>query len=356
LRFFQSLITFLRSHPRAVNVLAKAAIACLFLALLWYDLGRKDNFQHIKAAFWTELGRGQNNFWLWATLALMPINWAAEAMKWLQTVRRVERMNFIIALKSTLAGVTTSLFFPNRIGDFGGRILFLKPKNSWRGVFATFVGSWAQQLVLLTFGWLGFNYFLLTLWQADTIIMQAVIGLGAFAVAALFFLFLNIELLVPFCKKIRFLYRFPRLIDNINLFRQYTQRELGKTLLWAFIRYVVYCLQYYCMLRFFGIDVPILRGSACIATIYLLQTSIPLPPIVGLLARGEVALQIWGLFSANEISILATTFTLWVINLIMPAFLGLIFIFQTNFFKTFGFGKKAEKETEKEVEELEKVV
>jgi Lysylphosphatidylglycerol synthase TM region len=345
--------SFFSRRPRLVNLLAKAAIAALFLGLLWYDLIRKDDFQHIKTAFWAEVLRGQNNAWLWLTLALMPLNWAAEAMKWLQTVRRVERMNFGTAYKSTLAGVTTSLFLPNRTGDFGGRILFLKAKHRWRGVFATFVGSWAQQLVLLTFGWLGFNYFLLTLWKADTIILQAVLGLGAVAVAALFFLFLNIEMLVPFCKKIRFLYRFPRLIENTKLFRQYTRRELGKTLWWAFVRYVIYGLQYYCMLRFFGIDVPLLRGSACIATIYLLQTSIPLPPIVGLLARGEVALQIWGLFSANSISILATTFSLWVINLIIPAFVGLVFIFQTNFFKTFGFEKKpiSDKETHKELSE-----
>ena len=60
---------------------------------------------------------------------------------------------------------------------------------------------------------------------------------------------------------------------------------------------------------------------------------------MGLLARGEVALKIWGLFTHNDLSILAATFSLWVINLIIPAFIGLVFILQANFFQT----KKNEK-------------
>jgi hypothetical protein len=39
------------------------------------------------------------------------------------------------------------------------------------------------------------------------------------------------------------------------------------------------------------------------------------------------------------LSILAATFSLWVINLIIPAFIGLIFILKANFFPT----KKEEK-------------
>ena len=210
-----------------------------------------------------------------------------------------------------------------------------------KGVFSTFVGSWAQQIILIAFGYLGFLYFLVTLWKVELFILQGIIFIGMVFVTLLFLIFLNLEMVVPIFKKIRFLYRFPRLIKSINIIRQYSRRELGVTLLWAFARYVVYLVQYYFMLRFFGINVPILRGGSCIATIYLLQTSIPLPPVMGLVARGEIALQIWGMFSANKISILAATFTLWIINLIVPAFIGLIFILQSNILKSLGYEKSS---------------
>ena len=156
---------------------------------------------------------------------------------------------------------------------------------------------------------------------------------------------------MPVFKKIRLLYKFPRIIKSVNVLRQYTRRELLRTLLWAFIRYIIYTAQYVLILRFFGINVEILRGVSSIATIYLLQTAIPLPPVVGLLARGEVALKIWGNTGDNDLSILAATFSLWVINLIIPALIGLVFILQLNFSKSFDYQRKSSENDNQESSE-----
>ncbi len=337
---YHKILLFLKRQPTYINWLIKGSILSLFALLLWYDIFKRESFEDIKNLFFVEL-RGRHIAWLVLTVLLLPLNWVAETLKWLPLIRHAEQVSFLKAFKAVLAGVTTSLFMPNRIGDFGGRLLFLKPKNAMKGVFSTFVGSWAQQIVLIAFGYLGFLYFLVTLWNVELFILQAIIFIGMVFVTLLFLIFLNLEIVVPIFKKIRFLYRFPRLTKSINIIRQYSRRELGVTLLWAFARYLVYMVQYYFMLRFFGIHVPILRGASCIATIYLLQTSIPLPPVMGLVARGEIALQIWGMFSANKVSILAATFTLWIINLIVPAFIGLIFILQSNILKSLGYEKSS---------------
>jgi len=108
-------------------------------------------------------------------------------------------------------------------------------------------------------------------------------------------------------------------------------------LLYATMRYGVYTFQYYLMLRFYGIDAPVLAALSGIATIYLMQTSIPVPPLFGLFARGEIALFVWGFFSTNELNILAASFTLFLINLSIPALLGSVFIVQTNVMKSLGY-------------------
>ena len=315
-------------------------IALLFGLLLWYDIFDREDFHEIKNLFFTEL-KGENVLWLVVCVLLMPLNWAAETVKWGFLVRRVQSVSFWQAYRAVFAGVTTSLFLPNRVGDFGGRILFLKSKNAMKVVVSTFVGSWAQQLILIAFGFLGFVYFLIILWHVEPIILNIIVTLGVGFVIILLFMFLNLEIFVPIFRKIRLLYKVPRLVKSVNVLRQYSRRELLWTLLWAFIRYSIYSIQYYLILRFFGINVDILRGASCIATIYLLQTSIPLPPIVGLLARGEIALKIWGIFSANELSILAATFSLWVINLIIPALIGLVLILKLNVLKSLGYEKKS---------------
>ena len=340
MRTYYKVLLFFRRQPRYISWLMKGAIALFFGLLLWYDIFQRENFHDIKKLFFAEL-KGDNAMWLVACCVLMPFNWAAETVKWGYLVQRVQHITFWQAYRAVFAGITSSLFLPNRVGDFGGRILFLKSKNAVKVVLSTFVGSWAQQLILIAFGFLGFAYFLIMMWQVERIFLDAVIALGFGFVIILLFMFLNLEIVVPVFRKIRLLYRFPRLIKGVNVLRQYTRQELLRTLLWAFIRYVIYTIQYFLILRFFGIDVEILRGLSCIATIYLLQTSIPLPPVVGLLARGEVALKIWGIFSANELSILAATFTLWVINLIIPALIGLVFILRLNVLKSLGYEKKS---------------
>lgn len=340
MRTYYKILLFFRRQPRYISWLIKAIIAVLFGLLLWYDIFKRENFNDIKKLFFVEL-KGDNAVWLVACCILMPLNWAAETMKWRFLVKRVQHITFWQAYRAVFAGVTSSLFLPNRVGDFGGRILFLKSKNAVKVVLSTFVGSWAQQLILIAFGFLGFAYFLVTLWQVERIFLDSILLLGVGFVIILLLMFLNLEMVVPVFRKIRLLYKFPRLIKSVNMLRQYTREELLQTLLWAFIRYIIYTIQYFLILRFFGIDVDILRGVSCIATIYLLQTSIPLPPIVGLLARGEIALKIWGIFSANELSILAATFTLWVINLIIPALIGLVFILQLNVLKSLGYEKKS---------------
>ena len=347
MRTYYKIQLFFRRQPRYVIWLIKAVIALLFGLLLWIDVFQRENFNDIKHLFFEEL-KGENTIWLVACCLLMPLNWAAEAVKWGYLVQRVQPTSFWQAYRAVFAGVTSSLFLPNRVGDFGGRVLCLKSKNAVKVVLSTFVGSWAQQLILIAFGLLGFAYFLTKLWKVEQFIINIVIALGFAFVIILLFMFLNLEIVVPVFRKIRLLYRFPRLIKSVNMLRQYTRQELLRTLLWAFIRYIIYTIQYFLILRFFGIEVELLRGVSCIATIYLLQTSIPLPPVVGLLARGEVALKVWGIFSQNELSILAATFTLWVINLIIPALIGLVFILRLNFLKSLGYQQKsADNETKK---------
>ena len=146
--------------------------------------------------------------------------------------------------------------------------------------------------------------------------------------------------MVPFVKRLPLAKYLQPYIKHLNVLRNYKRKELSWVLLFAFLRYATYTMQYYLMLMYFGVEVPLITGIACIATIFLLQTSIPLPPIMGLLVRGEVALLVWGNFSENELSILSATFSLWVINMILPALIGIFFIVNINILKSLGYASK----------------
>ena len=56
----------------------------------------------------------------------MCLNWSIEAIKWRLLIKKMQPITFIEALKGVLSGVAVGTFTPNRIGEFGGRILYLK--------------------------------------------------------------------------------------------------------------------------------------------------------------------------------------------------------------------------------------
>ncbi|NJN33958.1 MAG: flippase-like domain-containing protein [Saprospiraceae bacterium] len=332
----KSIKAFFARQPAYVSVLIKVLIVCLFSFLLWKEVFKRENLTEMHALFLKNWA-SEKRIWLVLVVVFVPINWAAETLKWWHLVRLTEPISFWKAYKAVLAGVTFSLFMPNRVGEFGGRILFLKPENAVKGILSTLVGSLAQQIVLLTCGFAGAGYVFSTFWQIDPLILRGVLFVGCVLMVLIFFLFLNLEIFIPLLKKIRILYRFPRLIKQVNVVRRYAKKDLLRTLFWAAARYGIYGIQYFWAVSFFGIKVPFLMASASIATIYLLQTSVPLPPFLSVIARGELALKIWGITSGsptdNSLNILAATFLIWIINLIFPAFIGLIFLLNINYFK-----------------------
>lgn len=284
-----------------------------------------------------------NIHWLFFTIFLIPINWAFETLKWQVLIKNFENLSFWKSYQAILLGIAFSLFTPNRIGEYGGRILLVKPENNWKAVVATLVGSFSQLLVLLSSGILGLLFFIYLFLEIDQWIWLSIFFVGVLFTSLMLFCFYNIDLVIPIAKRIPYAYKLNRFVKHVSVLKNYSSSILSAVLMFSFLRYSTYTLQYFFMLHFFGINVSISKGLAGIATIFLLQTSIPLPPIWDLFARGQIALEIWGFSSENEIGILASTFTLWVLNLIIPALIGIIFIIKINVIQSLGYEKLNDK-------------
>ena len=60
---------------------------------------------------------------------LMCLNFLMESIKWKVVVANTNPISFTKAIKSVLVGQAFAFFTPNRIGDFAGRVLFLKTEH-----------------------------------------------------------------------------------------------------------------------------------------------------------------------------------------------------------------------------------
>lgn len=324
---------------KTLNLFIKITIVVLLLWAIYQQVFAKEHIEDIWKTV-TEHFAFPGLYWFLAVIVLIPVNWGIEALKWQHLIRNFSSLSFWQTYKAILAGLTVSLFTPNRVGEYGGRILMVKPEHNWKAIIATLVGSFAQLWILLSMGLIGAIYFSYSFLKPEVYVLQIVLFLGILLIAILLFCFFNIDLIIPFGKKLPFHPKIKNYLRHLKVLKNYNSKELFRVLLLSLLRYLTYSFQYYLMLQFFGIEVPFLEGVAGIATIFLLQTSIPLPPLMGLLARGEVALFVWGHFSDLDINILASTFSLFVINLAIPSLLGAVFIIRINVLKSLGYEKE----------------
>lgn len=308
----------------------------LFIWVLYEQVFNREDIGDIWATFKASFQK-ENLPYLFGALILVPLNWILETLKWSVLMERVEKLSFRRALKGVLAGVTFSIFTPNRIGEYGGRILVVSAAQNWKTVVATLVGSFSQLVALLGGGLLGLWFFAYHMLELKAIYMQGLAFFGLVLIGLMLFCYFNIRIFAGVFIKVKFLRKY---LKHVLVLRHYKIKELAKALGFAACRYLVYSIQYLLILYFFGIKMPVLLGLAGVATVFVLQTSIPLPPLMGLFVRGEVALQVWGYFEGNELGILAATFSVWLINLILPALLGLFLIMDVNLMKTLGLDKK----------------
>jgi Lysylphosphatidylglycerol synthase TM region len=333
-----------------LEMAAKISLIFLFVFFLWYEIFYKKNSTLLWQAFQVQLSESEP-LWLATAFLLMPINWLLEALKWRRLADVFEHFSLGLAYKAVLAGAAIGVFTPNRIGEYGGRLLFTPKEKSIETVIATLLGSFSQLLALVGGGIIGLFVFLNLFFPSFQIFYCLGLLIALLAYGIVLFFFYNIDLLLDIFKRIyhffkkkitptlvkkSFFQMILKIIKNwlkhVKVLKNFTNQQLSEALFWAFLRYIIYSVQYFCVLKFMGIEVGLLESFACIATIFFLQTCVPLPPVTGLFARGGAAVYIWSFVKANEIAILTTTFSLWIVNIIIPASVGLIFILRKNYF------------------------
>ena len=275
---------------------------------------------------------GSNWVYLVGCVLLMPINWLIESVKWRMLILPWKNLTKIDAMKAIYAGISVGLVTPARIGEYGGRLLLIDGEDRIKSIPATLISSIAQNISNIIGGYIGALIFCYCYFSFNRFVYIVGSILGLLVIIMLCALFFNISKL-----KLDGLNRWwlgKLLNKQAHIISQYDRPILKRVLTLSYLRYLIYCTQYVLILDFLGLELSLLAAFSGVAVIYLFQSGIPLPPILSVIARGELAIVIWSLFTANVGGILVATFGLWVINLVFPALLGLLIILNVNFLKS----------------------
>ncbi len=308
---------------------------CLLLYSIYRQLQLQPNWEQsliqIKEAF-DETANGK----IAAVLGLMMLNWGLEARKWQVIIWGLQKLSWIKCLRAVFTGTTLAFFTPNRMGEFMGRVLYIEEGKRIRAISLTIVGSMAQLLITIVLGIVGLIFVRSELLRSPTTSGSVVFWLNAvlyISILAAFFLtvlYFRLSWLIRWIEKIPRIEKFVRhirVLDNFNA-----------TLLWRILslsasRYLVFVLQYYLLFDVFKVELNAWQVFWSVSVVFLVLAIIPtIALITELGVRWKTSVEVVQLFSVNLTGILATSFTIWIINLVIPALIGSLLILNIRLF------------------------
>jgi hypothetical protein len=273
----------------------------------------------------------------WAVIAMVFVNWGLEARKWQVLLGPLQKISFIRAFKSVLSGLALSLNTPNRMGEYGGRILYVKEGSRIKAISLSIAGSISQLIITLLLGCAGLAYVLFfqikntgSIMELPPFWLKILLFISAVVTGFLLLFFFRLSWLIRLIEKIPKAEKFTQYISVLD---EFTAKLLLRLLSLSFFRYLVFVLQYILLLQVLDVHIYSVDCFWIISILFLVLAIVPSFAIADLGIRGKFSTELLSVYSVNTVGILGTTFGIWLINLFIPALAGSILIIGIRFFK-----------------------
>ena len=262
--------------------------------------------------------------------SMMFINWFLESIKWRLLISTLESVSMGKALMAVFTGVAFSIFTPNRIGEFGGRIFLLEKADRVSAALVTILGSMSQLLITLLFGGIALIYYFMDSYLVPNSILYPTLILTPIALFALLYFYFRVDVL----QKLMNVFAFTRKhAHHTEVLAHFSRKQLAAALGLSALRYITFTSQYLILLHIAAVDTSIFEATLMIVLTYLML-AIPALAFVELGSRILVAQEMLGSLSDNHLGIFTATSALYLINVALPALIGSFFILRLKFFRS----------------------
>ena len=315
-------------------ILAGKALLLLALSWLIYD---RIWVQQVETGYFDHLlktlSKG-NLWWLVVCLVLAPVNWTVEVIKWKKLTKPFQQISWHKASQSILAGIALGVLTPGRIGEYGGRLLHSEEGHRSSTLYAHFVGSLSQNIPVFVFGALGVSWFFSQYYMANGYIAYSLAFILMVTALLMAMMYVQHQSLAKWLVSFKWFQEFSRVQREVA----YLPQTLHQVVLLSLMRYLIFASQYLSLLFLFGMPVSVFEGMMGIFVIFVFQTGLPLPPLLGVVARTQLSIIVWSAFSTDQITMLVVPMILYSINLILPSLLGGLVLLSTNIQKQIQHG------------------
>lgn len=292
---------------RVFNILLSVAA----YSFLIYRLVSFDNYAELASIFTS--ATAERYICLILAFILFPLNIFLESVKWQYLVSSIKQVSIADAQKQVYYGYLGAFLTPARIGEYPSRALFYNKKDILTLTALGYIGSAALMLVMIVLGLV-----VLPLYLSHSVTI-------------------NIFYFLPYCILIIIILiavvlLFPRISNrlyikyNKDIFKYLSEFKKGSFLrvLWySFLRYIVYVVQFICILYFCNIGLLFSDLLISVIVYYMLVTLTPSFALADAAIRGSWAMVVFSAFSDTAaLSAAIAAVVIWIINTVFPMIIG----------------------------------
>lgn len=256
-----------------------------------------------------------------------------EVVKWKLLLDTSISVSWKTSLKAVLSGTTVGVFSPNRIGEFLGRVLALRPEDRIKGSLLSAINGLAQSLGTVTYGILGLLFLLEEfaigpLGFVGTKVLQLTLVLTLILAFTLYLRVNNLWRLADYFKILK------KYESHLTVFKEVDSYLLIKLYYLSLLRFATFILQYVVVFSLLFPSpniVHIIVGSALTLFSSALISFLPVPD---LLIRESVALSYFELYDFDLLTVSVSVLIVWLLNIALPALLGTSALFTYRIFRT----------------------
>jgi hypothetical protein len=310
------------------SYLIKAAILVLAFIFIYRRVNNNANLRQFETLI-ANISHNKVVITMSFVMLLMIVNWVLESLKWKYLTRELVTITAWEAIEAVFCGLTWAIFTPNRIGEYGGRVMFLPNRKRIHGLFAMAVGSFGQNVITNVLGlsaliWFSFTFLHLNIWMSLSLSVAAI----SFMVLLLIFYF-NIRWLVSLLNSISFLKKYHRFF---NIMGRYKTTELLNIMWFCLARFFVFSFQYYLVIHLLMPEISLFPMMMMVFILFFIQSALPSLDLLDVGVRSMTASTFFVYITDQKIAVIAAVSSIWLINLIIPAILGSVFVLKLKFF------------------------
>lgn len=244
------------------------------------------------------------------------VNWSLEGYK--RWICEKQAKSLRASVEDVLLGLAANLLMPAGSGDHMVRTGTSVVGDHQRALSGSLISSWLQNAVNLLVG--GSILFCSDIELLG--ISGCPLGTGALVLGVALFIF------SIYCDKLMSLF-WPSSEEY-----GYSNSEVLNLLVASLMRYIVYLSQFVFVIWLLQVNLSIFILAKAVAVVFVVQSCLPLPSVLGALARVEIAVLILSYHLDNELLIVVSSLCIWIINSAGPTLLGTIVMFKKRKIET----------------------